>query len=253
MNKKLLKDYLVITFAITVLFWGGAAVLSQLLNMTVYDLPIRVMHFIGGFSPTIASYISLKRNGHVNSFFHWLKKVFDFKHSLLSYGLVLLFVLIYYLLGCAINGFSIGSPVYMLIVIIPLMLFSGGNEEAGCRMILQPELEKSFNFNIATIITAVIWWIWHLPIFFINGTANSNMNYFLFGIMCLTLSYALATIRKISKGTFPCILTHCLINGVSGVIVFQFSALSCVVTLIVTIIVSLAILALEKSGSKSKY
>ena len=55
MNKKLLKDYLVIAFAITVLFWGGAAVLSQLLNMTVYDLLIRVMHFIGGFSPTIAS------------------------------------------------------------------------------------------------------------------------------------------------------------------------------------------------------
>ena len=127
MNKKLLKDYLVITFAITVLFWGGAAVLSQLLNMTVYDLLIRVMHFIGGFSPTIASYISLKRNGQVNSFFHWLKKVFDFKHSPLTYGLVLLFVLIYYLLGCAINGFSIGSPVYKLIVIIPLNLYIVGN------------------------------------------------------------------------------------------------------------------------------
>lgn len=249
MNKKLLKDYLLITFGITILFWGGAAVLSQLLNLTISNILIRVMHFIGGFSPTIASYISLKRNGQVDGFFHWLKKVFDIKHSVLTYGLVLLFVLIYYLLGCAINGVSVGSPVYMLIVIIPLMLFSGGNEEVGWRMILQPELEKSFNFNIATIITAVIWWIWHLPIFFINGTANSNMNYFLFGIMCLTLSYALAAIRKASKGTFPCILTHCLINGLSGVIVFQFSALSCTVTLIITIIVSLAVVALTKKYS----
>ena len=42
----------------------------------------------------------------------------------------------------------------MIIIILPMMLVGGGNEEVGWRMILQPELEKKFNFNIATIITA---------------------------------------------------------------------------------------------------
>ena len=99
----------------------------------------------------------------------------------------------------------------MILVIAPMMLVGGGNEEVGWRMILQPELEKKFGFNLATILTGITWWLWHFPIFFIKGTANINMNYFLFGIMCLTLSYALATIRKTSKGVFPCILTHCVI------------------------------------------
>ena len=100
--------------------------------------------------------------------------------------------------------------------------------------------------DIATIFTSIIWWLWHLPIFFIIGTANANMNYFLFGIMCLTLCYALATIRKVSKGVFPCILTHCLINGLSAIFVFNYSLLSCCITLIVTIIVSILILNVNK-------
>ena len=95
--------------------------------------------------------------------------------------------MIYYVLGCAINGFEIGSPIFMLIVILPMMLFLGGNEEVGWRMILQPELEKKFGFYLATTFTAIIWWLWHFPIFFIKGTANTNMNYFLFGMMCLII------------------------------------------------------------------
>ena len=120
------------------------------------------MHIIGGFSPTIASYISLKRNNKVTNLKEWLKKIFDIKHTIWTYALVILFVLIYYALGCAINGFEFGTPIFMLIVILPMMLFGGGNEEVGWRMILQPELEKEFGFHIATIFTAIIWWLWHL-------------------------------------------------------------------------------------------
>ena len=130
----------------------------------------------------------------------------------------------------------------MIIVIVPMMLLGGGNEEVGWRMILQSELEKNYNFDLSTIFTAIIWWIWHLPIFFIKGTSNIDINYFLFGIMCLSLSYALATIRKISEGTFPCILLHCIINGLSAILLFKFSLLSCIITLIITMIVSRIIL-----------
>lgn len=242
MDKKLVKEFLIITFGIMIIFWGGCVLISQMFEITVNNIFIRIMHIIGGFSPTIASYISLKRSDKIENFEDWLKKIFDIKHNIWTYILVILFVLIYYVVGCAINGFEFGAPIFMLIIILPMMLFGGGNEEVGWRMILQPELERKFGFNIATIFTAIIWWLWHLPIFFIKGTANANMNYFLFGIMCLTFSYSLATIRKISKGVFPCVLTHCLINGVSSVFVFNYSGLSCIVTLIITMISSILVL-----------
>ena len=253
MNKKLVKDFLIITFAIMIVFWGGCVLISQIFNLTVNNIFLRIMHIIGGFSPTIASYIALKRNNKVNGFKEWLKNIFDIKHSILVYGLVILFVLIYYILGCSINGFKFGAPIFMLIVILPMMLFGGGNEEVGWRMILQPELEEKFGFNIATIFTAIIWWIWHLPIFFIRGTANANINYFLFGIMCLTLSYALGTVRKVSKGVFPCVLAHCLINGLSAIFIFNFSFLSCILTLIVTVVASILILYINKNMLSKEY
>lgn len=205
-----------------------------------------MMHIVGVFSPTIASYISLKRNNKVKNFKEWLKNIFDIKHNIWNYILVIMFVFIYYVFGCAINGFKIGTPLFMLIVILPMMLFSGGNEEVGWRMILQPELEKKFGFNVATFFTAIIWGVWHLPIFFIKGTANANMDYFLFGIMCLTLSYALATIRNVSKGVFPCILFHSLINAFSAILLFSFSYLSCIATLVVTVILSIIIVNTKK-------
>lgn len=251
MNKKLVREFLIITFVIMLVFWGGCALISQIFDLTVNNIFLRIMHMIGGFSPTIASYVSLKRNNVVTGFKEWLKKAFDIKHNILVYVLVIVYAAIYYVIGCAINGFEVGAPIFMLIVLIPMMLFGGGNEEVGWRMILQPELEKKFKFLLATIFTAVIWWLWHLPIFFIKGTANYTMNYFMFGIMCLMLSYALATIRKVSKGVFPCILTHCLINGLSATLVFNYSWLSCCISLVVTIIVSIIILNINKKFQKS--
>ena len=165
MNKKLVKEFLIVTFVIMLIFRGGCALISQVFNITINNIFLRIMHIIGGFSPTIASYISLKRNNKVKNFKEWLKKIFDIKHSIWTYILVILFVLIYYVLGCTINGFEFGAPIFMLIIILPIMLFGGGNEEVGWRMILQPELEEQFGFNIATILTAIIWWLWHYQYF----------------------------------------------------------------------------------------
>jgi len=250
MNKKIVKEYLVITFAIMILSWGVCAFISQSFNLTLSNIFLKILYAIGGFSPTIASYISLKRNNMVKGFREWLKKIFDVKHSIWTYALVVLFMAVYYVLGCTINEFEFGAPIFMLIIIVPIMLFGGGNEEAGWRMILQPELEKKYNFHVSTIMTAIIWWIWHLPLFFIQGTPQISMNYFLFGIMCLTMSYSLATVRSISKGVFPCVLIHCLINGLSAVFVFDLSLTSSIVTLIVTIVLSMVILKINKKYAK---
>lgn len=241
-NMSLVGRFLVITFIILAIGWGNSAILSQTLGWTVNHPLIRLLFLVGGFSPTVASYLVLRKKQYISSFWDWLKQVFDVKHSLFTYACVVLFVVVYYLIGCMVNGFELGAPFFMLLVIVPMMLFTGGNEEVGWRMILQPELEKKFSFHLAVWITATIWWIWHVPLFFIKGTVNASMDFFLFGIMCLTLSYALATIRKISNGVFPCILTHCLINGLSATFVFQFSAKSCYLTLIVVILLSMLIL-----------
>lgn len=150
-----------------------------------------------------------------------------------------------------VNGFEYGMPIYSLIGILPVMLLTSGFEEVGWRMVLQPELEKRFNFNIATLMTSVIWWIWHLPLFLITGALSSNMNYFMFGTMCIVLSYEMAIVRKISKSIIPCVLIHGLVNGLSAIIVFNMSWKSCIISIITIFIISqISIYYIKKCNKK---
>jgi membrane protease YdiL (CAAX protease family) len=81
---------------------------------------------------------------------------------------------------------------------------------------LQPALEKQFPFGIATSLTACIWAVWHLPLFFIAGTAQSNLNFGLFSILVFGMSFALAAIYYTSKSIWLCILFHSMINALSS-------------------------------------
>ena len=94
MDRKLVKEYLFITFALMLLFWGGCVLASRTLGLTVEALWMRIPYALGGFSPTVASYVALKRSGRVKTFREWLKRVFDLRHSLWVYAEALLFVLV---------------------------------------------------------------------------------------------------------------------------------------------------------------
>ena len=205
MNKKLVKEFLIITFVIMLIFWGGCALISQIFNLTINNIFLRIMYIIGGFSPTIASYISLKKNNKVKNLKEWLKKIFDIKHNIWTYVLVILFVLIYYVFGCAINGFEFGAPIFMLIVILPMMLFGGGNEEVGWRMILQPELEKKFGFHIATIFTSIILVVMAFTNIFYKR--NSKCKYELFSFWNNVFNFMLCFGNN-KKGIERCISLH---------------------------------------------
>jgi membrane protease YdiL (CAAX protease family) len=130
---------------------------------------------------------------------------------------------------------------------IPMMIIGGGLEEAGWRYILQPELEKKFSFTLSTIITAVIWWIWHLPLFFIQGVFQYGQDFFMFGINVLGLAFALASIRKNTNSVWLCVLFHSLINSLNGVYMINFDNIwGCVVTAIILIICSYVLLLINK-------
>ena len=53
-------------------------------------------------------------------------------------------------------------------------LAQGGNEEPGWRGFLQPELQKRFTPLVAAIIVAMVWSLWHLPLY-LNGFYPGNL------------------------------------------------------------------------------
>ena len=241
--------YLAITFTIMIVAWGACVICSAnditLQNNTMLYVP----YLLGGLSPTIASYLALKSLGIVTGFQAWLKHIFDFKHGLFSYLAVMMLAAVYYVSQSLISGYQSGAPLWMILVLLPAMLFGGGLEEAGWRYILQPEMEKRFPFWLSALSVGVIWWIWHLPLFYIAGTGQSSMNFFLFGVSAIALSFALATIKKISNSVWLCVLFHCLTNALSGIFIINNSVAGYMLSAIALILASSLVLAIAKKNS----
>lgn len=233
---KLCKDYLSITFLIMLVCWGICVICSVNGVLLNENYILYIPYLLGGWSPTIASFIVLKKNNKVNSFKEWLRNVFDFKHNVLSYTMVILLSIVYIMPQCLISGYDNGAPLFLIVFMIPFMLIGGGLEEAGWRYILQPELEEKFGFTLSTIIVSVIWWLWHLPLFFINGVSQDGTSYLAFGISIVGASFALATIRKNTDSVWLCVLFHCIVNSLSGIYVIKSNILGNIVSTVLLII-----------------
>lgn len=246
---KLNKNYLSITFLIMLIGWG-ICLLCSFNGISLNDNKwLYAPYLLGGWSPTIASYLSLRGNNKVADMKDWLKNIFDFRHNIFSYLMVAIMAVLFILPQCFISGYEKGAPVFAIIVMIPVMLVGGGLEEAGWRYILQPELEKKYSFTLSTVIVSIIWWLWHLPLFYIQGVFQYGQNYFAFGISILGLSFALASIRKNTGSVWLCVLFHCIENSLSGIYVVNDNIWGNITATIILILCSYALL---KTNDKRK-
>lgn len=111
-----------------------------------------------------------------------------------------------------------GAPWYMMplgfLIMIP---FVGVAEETGWRGFLQPEMEKMFPFPIATSITAVIWCVWHLPIWVMPSSNHYGDSLIGFAITIFVWSFIGAAIYKATKSVLACAIYHSFINSIGAV------------------------------------
>lgn len=214
MNKRKVVTYISITFAITWICWWGLAILTNSHIVNSSQGIFTVIHLIGGFGPTIAAIVQLPNRSP--------KTVVDYVFSCEKKSFW------YLLLFCFMQGSILGLssmetnpeiPWFATpIVMLSATFLGGGNEELGWRGFMQPELEKKFSFPIATLITGCVWMLWHVPLWFVVGASQQNMNFVLYAIYGLILSFWLATIHKKTKSIFFC----CVFHGFSNLLLSLF-------------------------------
>lgn len=253
-NRKLFTDHLLITAIIAVVFWGSAVVLGMN-GITIKDHPwITILQGLGAFSTTIASYIALKKNGKVTGFKAWIKNVFDFKHNALSYILVIALAFVQALLQCLIGGFELRAPLYMIVLMLPIMFVGGGMEEWGWRYITFPELDKKFGFIIGAFITSIIWAVWHLPLFFIPDVHQYGQSFLGFTINVIGVGFAVAAIRKVTGSIWLCTLFHMIVNAIPESLGYDFyNPISSLITTIIMIAISVMMVFLHKKRVHDAY
>lgn len=216
MNKRITINYLIGTFLITYITWCTIIVANQI-GYLQYGTPISmILYIIGGNAPAIAAYAVLKKEHKITNIKQFAKDAFAIKQKPQFYVILTVFLVLYFGVPAVMQGISSGAELYVGLLCIPLMILFGGLEELGWRYILQTSLEKQLPFEIATLLTACIWAIWHLPLFFIEGTVQSTWNFGSFIIMVFGMSFALATLLYISKSIWLCILFHSMVNALAS-------------------------------------
>ena len=227
-----IQEYLLITFFISWLSWGILVTLSALGITSATSFIGGLLFFIGGFGPTISAILCLE--GKLNAR-RVLNFIFDHKQK------AALFFMLFAILFCATIGlFSQGlsdsistSPWLSLpIMFITFTLFNGGNQELGWRGTFQPVLERVvrkkiktpvLNFAVCSLIVGAVWAIWYLPLWFVAGTPQHNMNFGLFAVSIICAAFWLAAIYRRTGSVFCCMLFHGVVNFLLAIFVVQIN------------------------------
>jgi len=136
MNKKLIFNFLLLTFSIMIIFNGLLLVLGQLGILINDHIWLYVPYIVGGLSTIIASYFVLKNNNIITGFIEWIKNIFTIKTSIKYYVFtVLLYLTVPVMFVLIPPGLERMEPVYLFFALLPVMVIGGGLEEAGWRYI----------------------------------------------------------------------------------------------------------------------
>ena len=255
MKTKIVIQFTLLTLGITLLTWGGMVVLGQL-GITLDNHPWQFAFFmLGGLSPTYVSYIVLKRNGEVTGFKEWLKNVFYVKSKISHYLLAVSLVVLFFGTQIAISGIAELRPLYMFFIGILISFVGGGLEEAGWRYILQPELNKKYGFILSAIITGLIWFAWHIPLFFIPGVGQYGRSLWMFAVNVLGMTFFYGAIIKVAgkSSVFLSVLAHTLTNAVWEVLSLYETWTGTIVTFVVMFTISSMIILLDKRQKNPEF
>ena len=112
-------------------------------------------------------------------------------------------------------------------IVLPVFaLFGGGQEEAGWRGFMLPVLQTRFNAFVSSLIVAVTWTFWHLPLFILPGYPQNNIPILGYLLHIIPLTILFTWLYNSSNGSaLVCVLCHGMFNAI-GFVTIQIVTLS---------------------------
>jgi membrane protease YdiL (CAAX protease family) len=254
MNNNFVVKTVVGIFCLTWLMWGSIIIANQF-GYIQYGTPLSLALFIiGAIAPAVVPVVFILKN-KIMPAKQLLKTIFAVKQRLTLYLLVAVFMVMFVITGTLSGLFTPFSPVYLLM--FPVLIFIGGLEELGWRFVLQSSLEKKVSFTLSSSIIALIWAVWHLPLFFIEGRIQYDWNFGLYLIFMFGLAFPIAAVYRISKSVWLCVLLHALFSTIfeDSSLVIRFNDFSqdivpVFITSAVLVVVSITIVRIANTSSR---
>lgn len=115
-------------------------------------------------------------------------------------------------------------PWWALLVVVAYVAVLGGplGEELGWRGYLLPTLESRVGTMWATIVIGLVWWLWHLPLFFLDGTIQSLVPPWIFfwQIMVTSIFYTIL-VHRTPGSLVAALVFHTSFNSSVGILLLE--------------------------------
>lgn len=220
---------------------------------------------LSGFGPSVAAFAVVAGFTGGAGLRHWLARSLNrrvgwrwFALAFLAPPAVMLCALaIHAGLGGAIEAPPALHNIPMAIANFGLVLLIGGplGEDFGWRGYAMPVLTARSNWRTASLIIGVFWGLWHLPLFFMAGTAQSQMPITVFMLNILAGSVLFGWLWQRTQGSvLPAIVLHTSLNFWAGILIIVPTAETGepfgIVTALLTVIAAVLLIAPDRIVAK---
>lgn len=219
------------TFVFSWVFWS----IAILVNQDFTSFPTIFFYALGGFGPSIIgillTYLTKDKN-EIKDFWYRSR---DFKHiNYKWYGAIIILSLTPLLIAGGVSILFDGSGISVDTVFLSSVLFSlifliigVLAEEWGWRGYVLDVLQSKYNALLSSLILGFFWSIWHLPLFFINGTYQQSLGllsieFWMFFIMILPHSVIYALLfNNTNRSILSAMLFHFCVNFFGQIFLFD--------------------------------
>ena len=226
--------YCILTFGISWALWIPCALSGQDSRSTIWIIP----SLLGGFGPSVAGIVMTYRSSDKQARADFWRRTFGFgRIGVGGY----LFALLVFPAACAasilveslITGKTPALPAlsniaanpFLLVQMLVIGVFLGAfSEELGWRGYALDRLQARWKPLASALVLGVIWWAWHLPLFFIRGTTQQRWGFgtayfFLFFVWVISLSVLMTWLYNTNgRSILVAILAHFVSNFTLGLI-----------------------------------
>jgi len=130
------------------------------------------------------------------------------------------------LLAALIHRIAVGAwPAFgdtSLLLILGGILMSTwvqAGEEVGWRGYALPRLATHFGLGGASILLGVVWALWHLPLFYLQGSGSDGQSFPLYVMHVIALSAAMSWLYWKAQGSLLLVmLMHASVNNTTGIV-----------------------------------
>ena len=183
-KKRTIWIFFTLTYFITWIFWIPLALSGQ----DVMAGPLMIALVLGGFGPSIAGIIMTYRTQAREGRRDFWRRSINFRQIGAGwYAVILLiFPLVYglaILLDMLLGGSPPGAeaiaqiaaqPASLIGMLLMGLIIGPLAEEFGWRGFALDPLQARWSALISALIIGVFWWVWHFPLFFMNGMLQNE-------------------------------------------------------------------------------